>query len=74
MFPISRISPTACPAPAGVDGLCPIMEESVITVSVSVSMAVSPMTGAASLRRTRSMSEVSRPIRLMASFSAFFTE
>ena len=50
------------------------MEESVMTVSVSVSIAVSPMTGAASLRRTRSISDVSLPIRAMASFSAFFTE
>ena len=45
-----------------------------ITVSVSVSMAVSPITGAASFRRTRSMSDVSRPIFAMASFRAFFTE
>ncbi len=52
----------------------PIIEESVITVSVSVSIAVSPMTGAASFRRTKSMSEVSLPIRLIAIFNAFLTE
>ena len=61
-------------APAGVEGLWPIIEESVITVSVSVSIAVSPMTGAASFRRTKSMSEVSLPIRLIAIFNAFLTE
>ena len=39
-------------------------------VSVSVSIAVSPMTGAASFSLTRSISDTSLPILPMASFSA----
>ncbi|CDA99083.1 unknown [Lachnospiraceae bacterium CAG:215] len=54
-----RIFPTACPAPAGVEGLCPIIDESVMIVSVSVSIAVSPMTGAASLRRMQESASIS---------------
>ena len=44
------------PTPPGVEGLWPIMVDSVITVSVMVSIATSPMTGAASLMRTSSSS------------------
>lgn len=43
------VVPTPMPRPPGVDGLCPIMVDSVITVSVMVSIATSPMTGAASV-------------------------
>ena len=41
-----------------------------IIVSVSVSMAVSPMTGAASFRRIRLISEMSLPRDAMALVSA----
>ena len=47
--------------PPGVEGLWPIMVDSVMMVSVMVSMATSPMTGAASLRRTSDRSPPSSP-------------
>ena len=47
--------------PPGVEGLWPIMVDSVIIVSVMVSMATSPMTGAASFSRTSDRSFTSSP-------------
>ena len=47
--------------PPGVEGLWPIMVDSVMMVSVMVSMATSPITGAASLRRTSDRSPTSSP-------------
>ena len=41
-------TPTPTPIPPGVEGLWPIIVDSVIIVSVIVSMATSPITGAAS--------------------------
>ena len=55
------VSPTPTPIPPGVAGLWPIMVDSVMMVSVMVSMATSPMTGAASFRRTSDSSLNSSP-------------
>ena len=43
--------PSPNPCPPGVEGLWPIIADSVMIVSVMVSMAISPMTGVASLSR-----------------------
>ena len=47
--------------PPGVEGSWPIMVDSVMMVSVMVSMATSPMTGAASFKRTSARSFTSSP-------------
>ena len=60
--------PTPIPIPPGVLGLCPIMVDSVIIVSVIVSMATSPITGAASFTRTSSRSLMSSPTLSRALF------
>ena len=52
----STIVPTPSPCPPGVRGSCPIMVDSVMIVSVMVSIARSLMTGVASLSRTTSSS------------------
>ena len=58
----ATVSPWPTPTPPGVEGLCPIMVDSVMIVSVTVSMATSPMTGAARLMRMRStLEKSSRP-------------
>ena len=58
---MAMVVPTPMPSPPGVAGLWPIIVDSVMIVSVMVSMATSPMTGAASLIRTSSRSAVTRP-------------
>lgn len=55
------VVPTPTPSPPGVEGLWPIMVDSVMIVSEMVSMATSPITGAASLIRMRSSCSSSRP-------------
>ncbi len=52
------VVPTPNPIPPGVDGLCPIIVDSVIIVSVIVSIATSPITGAASFILKRSKSSI----------------
>ena len=61
------------PSPPGVDGLCPIIVDSVMIVSEIVSMATSPITGAASLMRIRSSSPSSRPALSRATVSPWKT-
>ena len=51
---MEMVVPTPMPSPPGVAGLWPIIVDSVMIVSVMVSMATSPMTGAASLMRITS--------------------
>ena len=60
--------PTPIPIPPGVLGLCPIIVDSVIIVSVIVSIATSPITGAASFTRTSSRSLMSSPTLSRAFF------
>ena len=55
------VVPTPMPRPPGVEGLCPIIVDSVMIVSVMVSIATSPITGAASLMRMESRSSMRRP-------------
>ena len=49
------------------EGLCPIIVDSVMIVSVMVSIATSPITGAASLMRMESRSSMRRPALFRAS-------
>ena len=55
------VYPTPSPNPPGEPGLCPIIVDSVMSVSVIVSIAMSPMTGVASFSRASSMSRMSSP-------------
>ena len=75
IFKVSKVSnlivlPIPTPNPPGVDGLCPIIVDSVIIVSVIVSIATSPITGAASLILTKSKSSKVK----LAFFKAWFKE
>ena len=75
IFKVSKVSnlivlPIPTPNPPGVEGLCPIIVDSVIIVSVIVSIATSPITGAASLILTKSKSSKVK----LAFFKAWFKE
>ena len=61
------------PSPPGVEGLWPIIVDSVMIVSVIVSMATSPITGAASLMRMSVRSPNSLPAEDRATCSACTT-
>ena len=56
----ATVTPTPRPSPPGVSGLCPIIVDSVMTVSVIVSIARPLMTGVASLSSTVSRSSTDR--------------
>ena len=62
--------PTPNPLPPGVDGLCPIIVDSVMMVSVMVSMAISEITGVASFILIRLSSFMSMPAFFKASLKA----
>src|ERR687894_1670110 len=69
--PIDRVVPTPRPSPPGVVGLCPIIVDSVMIVSVIVSMARPLITGVASFSSTVSTSPALRPARARAPRIAF---
>jgi hypothetical protein len=64
------VMPTPSPAPPGVFGLWPIMVDSVMMVSVMVSIATSPITGVASLMRMSEISLTLIPARFATSARA----
>jgi hypothetical protein len=63
---IDTVVPTPRPCPPGVAGLCPIIVDSVMIVSVMVSMARPLITGVASFSSTRCTSSTRRPARSRA--------
>ena len=64
--PTGTVLPTPSLSPPGVAGLCPIIVDSVMIVSVIVSMASPLITGVASLSSTVSTSPTRRPARSTA--------